>query len=121
MKPGTDGHLAHTDSPAPTEALRACKTPSTEACTEYRSNLFRAFCPIDGIRSRFRASLTIASANAGALECGETIPVSSGTTKSGPQPTRSLTRHGRPQTIASFTTIPQVSPTEGRTRTSPLV
>src|SRR5258708_32398884 len=47
------------------------------------------------------------------------LPVSPGTIKSGPQPTRLLTRQGHPHVIASFTTSPQVSPPfEGSTRAS---
>jgi len=46
-------------------------------------------------------------------------PVTPGSTRSGPQPTRSLTIAGSPNTMASFTTRPQVSPaSEGSRRQS---
>src|SRR5207248_10214205 len=46
MGPDNYGQLAHTDACAPTEAARACSTPSTAARSEYCSSLFRAFSPI---------------------------------------------------------------------------
>ncbi len=97
----------------------ACTTPSAAASGEYAAMCAEARALIRSRRARSPASVPTRFASAATSPQGYVKPVSSSTTRSGAQPTWSLTITGRPQAMASFTTSPHVSPdVEGRTSAS---
>src|SRR6185295_3510831 len=100
-------------------ASSACNVRSTATLTEYWPACSVARSLILPIRPLSAANCVIKFPNVPVSPSGNTPPVSSGIIMSGPQPTRSLTKHGSPQAIPSLTTSPQVSPpSEGNTSAS---
>ena len=85
---------------------------------EYRPARSRADAPMQARRSGSAAYETRRSLNAGHVPARETVARRARRIKSGAQPDLSLTMQGRPQNMASWTTRPHVSLSDGRTSAS---
>src|SRR6266516_3237282 len=103
MKPGSCNCCFQFILPDLTASVVAI-TLSTPVATEYSAAFLVARSLI---LFRFKGSAVaecIKPASAATSPVGKIEPVLPATIMSGPQPTRSLTKHGQPQAIASLTT-----------------
>src|SRR4029077_21215646 len=104
-----------TGSPMPASA---CFSPATSSRKLQRSMISRLRRPMAALRSGEASTSRSAAARPSTSPVATMAPFSPGFTRSGPEPTLSLTTIARPAFIASFTTSPQGSCREGRTKTS---
>src|SRR5690348_2125958 len=115
---GQEGVSIDQDAHGNPMPARACLTPAMSSRNPHPSMISRLRRPSAAVWAGEASASARAAASRSTLLTGKIEPFSPGRTKSGPDPTWSLTTMARPAFIASFTTRPHGSRRDGNTKTS---